>query len=90
MTASRLPRAIRAQPGAPLRAAPQPPPQPEPRPVTPPLGVVLFVTARVANVPFGRLARATIPYIWALLAVLIAITLWPPLTTFLPNLLLGK
>jgi tripartite ATP-independent transporter DctM subunit len=58
--------------------------------ITPPVGVVLFVTAKVANVPFGRLARATVPYVFALIVVLIAITLWPPLTTFLPNLLLGK
>ena len=58
--------------------------------ITPPVGVVLFVTAKVARVPFGRLAHAIVPYLFALIAVLIAITVWPPLTTFLPNLLMQK
>ena len=58
--------------------------------ITPPVGVVLFVTAKVADVPFDRLARATIPYLWALIAVLALITVWPAVTTFLPNLMLGK
>ena len=58
--------------------------------ITPPVGVVLFVTAKVADVPFDRLARATVPYLWALIAVLALITVWPAVTTFLPNLLLEK
>jgi len=58
--------------------------------ITPPVGVVLFVTAKVAGVPFDRLARATLPYLWALIAVLALITVWPAATTFLPHLLLEK
>jgi len=58
--------------------------------ITPPVGVVLFVTAKVAGVPFDRLARATLPYLWALIAVLALITVWPAATTFLPHLLLDK
>ena len=58
--------------------------------ITPPVGVVLFVTAKVAGVPFDRLARATLPYLWTLIAVLALITLWPAATTFLPHLLLDK
>jgi tripartite ATP-independent transporter DctM subunit len=58
--------------------------------ITPPVGVVLFVTAKVAGVPFERLARATVPYLWALLSVLALITVWPDATTFLPRQLLGK
>jgi tripartite ATP-independent transporter DctM subunit len=58
--------------------------------ITPPVGVVLFVTAKVADVPFGRLARATLPYLFALIAVLIAVTVWPPLTTSLPDALMGR
>jgi tripartite ATP-independent transporter DctM subunit len=58
--------------------------------ITPPVGVVLFVTAKVADVPFDRLARATLPYLWALIAVLGLITVWPAATTFLPHLLLDK
>jgi tripartite ATP-independent transporter DctM subunit len=58
--------------------------------VTPPVGVVLYVTAKVAQVPFDRIARAVLPYLVPLVAVLVLCTLWPPLTTFLPKLLLGK
>jgi len=58
--------------------------------ITPPVGVVLYVTAKVADVPFERLARAVLPYLVPLIAVLGMITLWPPLTTFLPKLLLGR
>jgi tripartite ATP-independent transporter DctM subunit len=58
--------------------------------ITPPVGVVLYVTAKVANVPFERMAKAVLPYLVPLMAVLVAITLWPPLTTFLPALFLGR
>jgi tripartite ATP-independent transporter DctM subunit len=52
--------------------------------ITPPVGIVLFVTARVAGISFERVCRATLPFLWPLLAVLLAITLWPALTTALP------
>jgi tripartite ATP-independent transporter DctM subunit len=58
--------------------------------ITPPVGVVLFVTANVARLPFEAVARAVLPYLAPLLLVLLAITLWPPLTTWLPGLLLGR
>jgi TRAP-type C4-dicarboxylate transport system permease large subunit len=58
--------------------------------ITPPVGVVLYVTAKVANVPFERIARAVLPYLVPLFAVLALITVWPALTTFLPSVLLGR
>ena len=58
--------------------------------VTPPVGVVLYVTAKVAQVPFERMARAVLPYLVPLFAVLLLCTFWPPLTTFLPKLLMGR
>ena len=58
--------------------------------ITPPVGVVLYVTAKVADIPFERMARAVVPYLAPLLAVLALITLWPPLTTWLPSLVLGR
>jgi tripartite ATP-independent transporter DctM subunit len=57
--------------------------------VTPPVGVVLFVVTRIAEIPFETMARAILPWLIPLLAVLAAITLWPPLTTFLPRLMMG-
>lgn len=58
--------------------------------ITPPVGVVLYVTAKVAQVPFDRMARATAPYLVPLVGVLVLCTVWPPLTTFLPEALLGR
>jgi tripartite ATP-independent transporter DctM subunit len=58
--------------------------------ITPPVGVVLYVTAKVANVPFERMAYAVLPYLVPLFAVLALITLWPALTTALPDLLLRR
>jgi tripartite ATP-independent transporter DctM subunit len=58
--------------------------------ITPPVGVVLFVTSKIAGISFEAMSRAIIPWLLPLIAVLIAITLWPPLTTFLPKLVMGK
>jgi len=58
--------------------------------ITPPVGVVLFVTSKIAGISFESMSRAIIPWLLPLLAVLLAITLWPPLTTFLPKLLMGR
>jgi tripartite ATP-independent transporter DctM subunit len=58
--------------------------------ITPPVGIVLYVTAKVAAVPFDRMARAVLPYLVPLFAVLALITVWPAATTWLPTLLLAK
>ena len=58
--------------------------------LTPPVGVVLFVMSRIAQLPFAVVARATAPFLVPLIAVLVAITLWPPLTTWLPGRLIAR
>lgn len=58
--------------------------------ITPPVGVVLFVTSRIAGISFERLARAILPWIVPLVVVLALITVFPAFTLFLPNLLMGK
>ncbi len=58
--------------------------------ITPPVGVVLFVTSKIAGISFAAMSRAIVPWLMPLLAVLVATTLFPPLTTFLPNLLLAR
>jgi tripartite ATP-independent transporter DctM subunit len=58
--------------------------------VTPPVGVVLFVVTRIAEISFETMSRAILPWLLPLLAVLAAVTIWPPLTTLLPSLLIGK
>lgn len=58
--------------------------------ITPPFGMVLFVLNKVSLVPIHRIVKAILPFIIPLLVVLILITIYPPLVTFLPNLLMGK
>ena len=58
--------------------------------IHPPIGVVLFVVTRIANVSFETMSRAILPWLVPLLAVLLAISLWPPLTMWLPHLMHGK
>jgi len=58
--------------------------------VTPPVGVVLYVVSNIARISFERMSRAIVPFLIPLLVVLAAITLWPPLTTWLPGLLIGR
>lgn len=54
--------------------------------LTPPVGALLFLVTKIADVPFESLVRAAAPYLLALLAVLGLITYIPPLVTFVPNL----
>jgi tripartite ATP-independent transporter DctM subunit len=57
--------------------------------LTPPVGIVLFVVARVAKLPFETVTRATAPFLIPLIIVLMLITIFPPLVTWLPNLIFG-
>jgi tripartite ATP-independent transporter DctM subunit len=58
--------------------------------IHPPIGVVLFVTSKIAEISFETMSRAIMPWLVPLLIVLLAITLWPPLTLWLPNLVFGR
>ncbi len=58
--------------------------------VTPPFGMVLFVMVQVGSVSFERVVRATAPFIIPLLVVLALITVFPPLVTWIPNMVMGK
>jgi len=57
--------------------------------LTPPVGIVLFVVARVAKLPFEVVTRATAPFLVPLIAVLVLITVFPELVLWLPRLVLG-
>lgn len=56
--------------------------------VTPPLGVNLFVTCGIADIPLDTLSRAILPWIGVLVTCLLLITLFPGLSLFLPRLLM--
>lgn len=54
---------------------------------TPPVGVNLFVSAAVAQVSLLAVARQILPYLGALLAILLLLMLVPDLSLMLPRLL---
>jgi tripartite ATP-independent transporter DctM subunit len=55
--------------------------------ITPPVGGLLFVTSIVARVPLARLVQELWPFLWAELAVLVLLSLFPALSAGLPNAL---
>ncbi len=55
--------------------------------LTPPVGMCLYATARVAHISFDRMVRAVLPFYIPLFAVLILITLVPQIVTWLPDML---
>ena len=57
--------------------------------VTPPVGVVLYVTSNVAKVSANRVIKATVPFLIPLFIVLMIVTFVPAVTDFLPNLVYG-
>lgn len=54
----------------------------------PPIGIGLFILIAISKVPYGKLARACMPFIVCLLLVLIVITLVPTISMWLPDLLM--
>jgi C4-dicarboxylate transporter DctM subunit len=55
--------------------------------LTPPLGVNLFVSSRISKVSVERLSVNVLPYLGALLAVILLITYFPQIATGLPDAL---
>jgi TRAP-type C4-dicarboxylate transport system permease large subunit len=55
--------------------------------LTPPVGMVLYVLTRVANISFEQCVRACGPFIIPLVMVLALITFTPFITLWLPTLI---
>ncbi len=58
--------------------------------VTPPVGLCLFIVARIADVDVSVIVREAFPFIVTLVLVALLVAFVPPLTLALPGLLLGK
>ena len=56
--------------------------------VTPPVGVLMYIVCRIAQVSIVDFAREAVLPILALIAVLMLITFYPPLVVWLPNLIM--
>jgi TRAP-type C4-dicarboxylate transport system permease large subunit len=53
---------------------------------TPPVGLLLFVSAAVGKEPIGSIIMQIIPFVLWSLTVLALIVIFPPLATWLPGL----
>jgi len=57
--------------------------------LTPPMGMILFVVSKSHGVEMHRLIRATMPWLIPLVLVLLAMILYPPIVTALPQLFMS-
>jgi TRAP-type C4-dicarboxylate transport system permease large subunit len=57
--------------------------------ITPPVGGLLFLETKIAKLPFEKVAKASLPFVYSLLVALILTTYIPELVTWLPNLIFG-
>jgi tripartite ATP-independent transporter DctM subunit len=56
---------------------------------TPPMGIGLYIMVEVGKVSFEKVTVAVLPFLIPLILVLILITYIPPLTLWLPDLIMG-
>lgn len=57
--------------------------------LTPPVGLYLFLSMSIADAPFKEAISYTLPVVLIILFVMLIMLIWPPLVTFVPNLLMG-
>lgn len=55
--------------------------------VTPPVGNLLYISSSIADVPIMKAAKATIPFLGALIVAMLLCVFIPPLVTFVPSIL---
>ena len=58
--------------------------------ITPPVGLVMFVVMHLTRLSLEEFVREVWPFLLALIAVLLVITYWPGLVTFVPNYFYGS
>ncbi len=58
--------------------------------VTPPVGILLFITAAQANARVGHVVRESLVFIAALVLLLALVVAWPSLTLWLPEAIFGR
>lgn len=55
--------------------------------LTPPVGLVLFVLSNVTSIPVKEVVKGVVPFYIPLIGVLLLLTFFPPLTTWLPSIM---
>jgi len=56
--------------------------------LTPPMGMALFVVARVGNMSVSTVTKGVLPFLIPIFVTLVLITIFPSIITFVPNLLI--
>ncbi|HHF6397835.1 TPA: sialic acid TRAP transporter substrate-binding protein SiaT [Haemophilus influenzae] len=56
--------------------------------LTPPMGMALFVVARVGNMSVSTVTKGVLPFLIPVFVTLVLITIFPQIITFVPNLLI--
>jgi tripartite ATP-independent transporter DctM subunit len=56
--------------------------------ITPPVGVCVYVVGGMArDVPLEKIFRGSLPFVWALVAAAVLLTVFPGIATFLPRIM---
>jgi TRAP-type C4-dicarboxylate transport system permease large subunit len=58
--------------------------------LTPPVGMVLFAVASIADMSVGRLSRALLPYLAGITLVLLMVIIFPWVSVWLPDLVTAQ
>ncbi|MCK3655545.1 C4-dicarboxylate ABC transporter permease [Pasteurellaceae bacterium Macca] len=56
--------------------------------LTPPMGMALFVVARVGNMSVSTVTKGVLPFLVPIFITLVLITIFPEIITFIPNLIM--
>lgn len=57
--------------------------------LTPPVGGLLFVVSGVGGIPVISISKAVLPFLAVIVGVLVLCSIFPPIVSFLPTLLMG-
>lgn len=58
--------------------------------LTPPVGMSLYMVSVVADSPVEKVIKRIIPFLLPILAALLLVTIWPNLSTWLPEIIFGN
>jgi C4-dicarboxylate transporter DctM subunit len=58
--------------------------------ITPPVGILLYLTCAMTKTPISEALKYIMPFVIAMLAVVLLVAYLPPLSLFVPHLIFGK
>jgi tripartite ATP-independent transporter DctM subunit len=55
--------------------------------ITPPMGMNVFILSGITKVPVSTMFRGVIPFVFAMIGLIIVLTIFPQLVLFIPNMM---